>query len=179
MITNENLRSVLIVPIAFREDLLGVLIISRHEPNGFTKDDARLASLLASQAGVALERARLFESVQQYAQQLEAKVEDRTLEVQAEQQRIHALLETTDEELLVLDLDGHIQQVNRAFEDKHGKRAAELIGKNATEIVGSDLLALSRLKASNGVWEGTRGLEWELSSPPPHHSWETQPVIKD
>ena len=26
------------------------------------------------------------------------------------------------------------------------------------------------------VWEGAEGLEWELSSPPPHHSWETQPV---
>lgn len=154
MITNENLRSVLIVPIAFRDDLLGVLIISRHEPNGFSKDDARLASLLASQAGVALERARLFESVQKYAQQLEAKVEDRTLEVKTEQQRIHALLETTDEELLVLNLEGHIQQVNRAFEDKHGLRAAELIGKNATEIVGSDLLALSRLNDANGVWRG-------------------------
>jgi cytochrome c oxidase subunit 1 len=26
------------------------------------------------------------------------------------------------------------------------------------------------------VWEGARGLEWELSSPPPHHSWESPPA---
>lgn len=64
---------------------------------------------------------------------------------------------------------------------------------NAISTVGSFVLGLSQLlfayniwrcikggeKASNGVWEGTHGLEWELSSPPPHHSWETQPVIKD
>jgi len=25
------------------------------------------------------------------------------------------------------------------------------------------------------AWEGARGLEWELSSPPPYHSWETPP----
>jgi cytochrome c oxidase subunit 1 len=24
-------------------------------------------------------------------------------------------------------------------------------------------------------WEGARGLEWELSSPPPYHSWEEPP----
>jgi cytochrome c oxidase subunit 1 len=33
-------------------------------------------------------------------------------------------------------------------------------------------------KASDKVWEGTTGLEWDLPSPPPLHSWETQPVIK-
>jgi cytochrome c oxidase subunit 1 len=27
----------------------------------------------------------------------------------------------------------------------------------------------------NRAWEGARGLEWELSSPPPHHSWKTPP----
>jgi cytochrome c oxidase subunit I len=27
----------------------------------------------------------------------------------------------------------------------------------------------------NKPWEGARGLEWELTSPPPHHSWVTPP----
>src|SRR3954454_5099968 len=26
-------------------------------------------------------------------------------------------------------------------------------------------------RAQDRVWDGARGLEWELSSPPPHHSW--------
>jgi cytochrome c oxidase subunit 1 len=29
------------------------------------------------------------------------------------------------------------------------------------------------------VWEGARGLEWTLPSPPPHHSFTTPPVIRD
>ena len=33
-------------------------------------------------------------------------------------------------------------------------------------------------KATDKVWEGAEGLEWQLSSPPPYHSWETQPVVK-
>jgi cytochrome c oxidase subunit 1 len=63
---------------------------------------------------------------------------------------------------------------------------------NAISTVGAFILGFSQLifayavwkcirggeKASDKVWEGTEGLEWELPSPPPHHSWETQPVIK-
>ena len=30
--------------------------------------------------------------------------------------------------------------------------------------------------ATPRVWEGAHGLEWELSSPPPHHSWEEAPA---
>jgi cytochrome c oxidase subunit I len=33
-------------------------------------------------------------------------------------------------------------------------------------------------KATDKVWEGAVGLEWTLSSPPPYHSFNEQPVIK-
>jgi len=33
-------------------------------------------------------------------------------------------------------------------------------------------------KATNKVWEGAHGLEFTLSSPPPYHSFATQPVVK-
>ena len=33
-------------------------------------------------------------------------------------------------------------------------------------------------KADERVWEGARGLEWTLSSPPPYHSFSEQPTIK-
>ena len=63
---------------------------------------------------------------------------------------------------------------------------------NAISSVGAFILGFSQLifawniwttvrggkKAESRVWEAAEGLEWELSSPPPHHSWETQPVIK-
>jgi len=32
-------------------------------------------------------------------------------------------------------------------------------------------------KASAQVWDGAEGLEWTLPSPPPHHSFETPPVV--
>jgi len=32
--------------------------------------------------------------------------------------------------------------------------------------------------ADGRVWEGAKGLEWELPSPPPFHSWEEPPKVK-
>src|SRR5688572_26777265 len=34
-------------------------------------------------------------------------------------------------------------------------------------------------RAADRPWEGARGLEWTLPSPPPHHSFTVPPVIKD
>ena len=45
-------------------------------------------------------------------------------------------------------------------------------------VPGSLFVAVRGEKADGRVWEGAEGLEWELPSPPPHHSWETQPVVK-
>jgi len=63
---------------------------------------------------------------------------------------------------------------------------------NAISTVGAFILGISQLlfawnvwqcvrggKPVEGrVWEGAEGLEWELPSPPPHHSWEVQPEVK-
>jgi len=33
------------------------------------------------------------------------------------------------------------------------------------------------LPAGNRAWDGARGLEWTLPSPPPYHSFETAPRL--
>jgi cytochrome c oxidase subunit 1 len=33
-------------------------------------------------------------------------------------------------------------------------------------------------KATSEVWEGARGLEWTLPSPPPYHTFEIAPDIQ-
>ena len=35
----------------------------------------------------------------------------------------------------------------------------------------------SKKKATAQVWEGAKGLEWEVPSPAPHHTWTTPPVV--
>ena len=63
---------------------------------------------------------------------------------------------------------------------------------NAISTVGAFILGFAQLlfayniwkcikggpSVSARVWEGTEGLEWQLPSPPPHHSWDVQPTVK-
>ena len=63
---------------------------------------------------------------------------------------------------------------------------------NMISTVGAFLFGLSQLlfaynviktirggaKATDQVWDGARGLEWTLSSPPPYHTFTTAPEIK-
>ena len=63
---------------------------------------------------------------------------------------------------------------------------------NMISTVGAFVFGLSQLlfaynviktirggaKATDQVWEGAKGLEWTLSSPPPYHTFTTAPEIK-
>jgi len=57
----ENLRSLLSVPLVERDRAFGVLSIYNSEPFYFCKDDAKLLSMFASQASIAISNARLYE----------------------------------------------------------------------------------------------------------------------
>jgi len=63
---------------------------------------------------------------------------------------------------------------------------------NVVSSIGAMIFGLSHLlllyiviktirggeKAGSRPWEGATGLEWEVDSPPPFHTWTTPPVIK-
>lgn len=71
--------------------------------------------------------------------------------------------------------------------------ALQFADMNAFISIGGFLFGLSQLlfvavvvrcmcgkgeKATAQVWEGAQGLEWEIDSPAPYHSFQTPPVIK-
>jgi signal transduction histidine kinase len=67
-------RSVLCVPLRTRERIVGVVQVLNRRGGPFTQADQRLLEALAGMGGVAVENARLYES-------LEQKVEERTAEL--------------------------------------------------------------------------------------------------
>ena len=91
------------VPVLLRGTAYGNLYLTEKEGGGdFTQEDQELVELLASQAAVAIENARLYESAMRWSRQLESLLEvssamaretsvDRLLELIAE--RLHDLLE--------------------------------------------------------------------------------------
>ncbi len=69
--TGFTTRSILCVPIRTREQVIGVIQVLNRRGGPFTEDDQRLLEALASMGAVAIENARLYET-------LEDKVRERT-----------------------------------------------------------------------------------------------------
>jgi sigma-B regulation protein RsbU (phosphoserine phosphatase) len=59
----EGVRSELVVPLLVKDRCIGVFVLESPELGAFTKKHAELLTLMASQAAVAIENARLYESI--------------------------------------------------------------------------------------------------------------------
>ncbi len=68
---DEAARALVCVPLIAREHVIGALSVEARSPNAFTPDDELLLTIVAAQASVAIENARLFEDVTERARKLE------------------------------------------------------------------------------------------------------------
>ncbi|MBR9884920.1 MAG: sensor domain-containing diguanylate cyclase, partial [Oceanospirillales bacterium] len=86
-------KSVLCVPIR-RDRFEGVLYMENNLSSGvFTQDRVEIIRLLAAQAAVAIENARLYEEVQEYSRTLEDKVAERTARLALLNEELQGLVE--------------------------------------------------------------------------------------
>jgi sigma-B regulation protein RsbU (phosphoserine phosphatase) len=70
----EDVRSELAVPMLLKDRCVGVFDLESPELDAFTKRDVEILTLLASQAAVAIENARLYEEVSQTEARLEKEL---------------------------------------------------------------------------------------------------------
>jgi len=135
-------RSYLAVPVISRSsEVLGGLLFGHPERGRFSEQHERLMLGIAAQAAVAIDNARLYQTAQREIEErrraeeslveltltLEARVAERT----AERDRTWRL---SQDLLAVVETDGVIASVNRAFTDLLGWDAGELIGIRFLEI---------------------------------------------
>lgn len=151
----------MIAPIIYDGVVLGVLAIARPQARAFSSDDTRLLSLIAYQTAVALDRANLIEAVRAQNALLEERVQQRTREISAAQERTTAILFASGESLIVFDQNGKVELVNAAFEEQHGYSTAEARQLSSVELLGFDVFELiQHAQASEGVpervWRGER-----------------------
>jgi PAS domain S-box-containing protein len=76
------------------------------------------------------ERKRAEEALQQFSEELELKVEERTKDLSAERNYTRHLIESSPDFQMTLDKDGKIMDVNEAFECVAGKSREKLIGSS-------------------------------------------------
>jgi len=133
------------IPLVAKAELIGVIAMEKHEPGFYTADQLQSASTFASQAGVALENARLFEESTRRAAELDQRTQRLML-----LNRLSSELSSTLNEQTMLHLT--CQQLHSAL--SASRVAALLIGEG-------DVLHIS-----TEVPSGPEGLPIELPNAP-------------
>jgi signal transduction histidine kinase len=98
-------RSWVGVPLIVRGTAIGVLSSQSDEPDHFGEPHIRLLHQIANQLAVAVDNARLFTTVQNYASELEQRVAERTAQLAKEHKRTQTLLGIISELSTSLDMD--------------------------------------------------------------------------
>jgi len=70
----EDVQSELVIPMLIKERCIGVFDLESPELNAFTKDNKEMLTLLASQAAIAIENARLYEQVRRNEERIEKEL---------------------------------------------------------------------------------------------------------
>ncbi len=116
------------VPLTLQERVIGVLNLSSDQRNHFTQRHAKLLSVFALQAAVALQNARLYAEARRHAAELERRVQERTLQLTQRSALFEAIVENMTDGLLYFDLrTRRALYVNSAFVRMSGCSRDELL----------------------------------------------------
>src|SRR5262249_12879737 len=110
---HSGLRSMLAAPLLVGDEAIGALTVLRRDVHHFTPEEESLVVAFADQAAMALEHARLFSSVRNYSEQLEAMVAGRTRELDEQKRLVEVVLEPLPLGLFVLDGELRVVSANR------------------------------------------------------------------
>ncbi len=145
---NLKAQSLVAVPMQYLQHCTGVLeVINRRDGAPFDDDDVATLQLLAAQATVAIDNARLIEVLEQHRAQLDALVDEHASEVKRlnaqlqseaamrrqvedELHRLASAVEHSASTIVITDTTPRIQYVNPAFTRVTGYTLDEVRGRN-------------------------------------------------
>lgn len=150
-------ESVLAVPLRLGAEAIGVAEIAHQLPHQSDETEIRRAQTIASQAAVALQNTDLFRRIRE------------------SHERLLAVLNSTQEAILMVDRQGHILLANQQVERLMGLSEAELVGRPllAPELGLAERLALTSGRETDQAPAPTAALE---ASPEPADLQLARPV---
>lgn len=134
---SDWVRAYIGAPIRVEGETIGFVNCASDVPNSFDETDASRLAAFADQVAIAIRNANLYEKVRQYASKLETLVEDRTMELGFERERLEVIVNGTGEGIMYTE-DGVIRFANDALSKLTGYAQEELIGKRASLLFSSD-----------------------------------------
>ncbi|RPI99480.1 MAG: GAF domain-containing sensor histidine kinase [Chloroflexi bacterium] len=145
-------RSELAVPIQSKGIVIGVLDVQSSEPYAFSDADESTLQIVADQLAIAIENARLYERVQNYAAELEQRVIERTAELATVNQELEAFAYSVSHDLRapLRGIDGFSQALLEDYQhrlDSEGQdylRRVRAASQRMSQLI-DDLLMLSRI----------------------------------
>lgn len=109
-------RSYVGAPLQIGKRTLGFLNVNSMQPGKFGPQTARRLKAFADHAAAAIENARLYQALHEHAAQLEARVRERTAELEAQYARLAQVLSSTSDGIIVADAEGQIVRTNPVAE---------------------------------------------------------------
>ncbi len=126
-VISHNLRSIMCVPLRVKSEVTGVIYVDNRIRSGlFTAKQLDLLAAFANQAGVAIENARLFASVQRSLAEV--------TELKSLMDKVFASIASG---VITADIDGNILLCNRASEQILNQSASELSRQKLPNILTS------------------------------------------
>ncbi len=145
--SRDGIGSLLVIPLAARNEVLGALFVARSVTHGFEREDIEATAIFAAQAAIALENARLFE------EQIERERLSRELAIAREVQ--HKLLPQrlpTVEGLTIAASSVSAQEVGGDYYDfveLDGERLAVIVG----DVSGKGTSAAFYMAEMQGIFQ--------------------------
>lgn len=138
-------RSYLAVPVVSRTgEVLGGLFFGHSQANVFTQMAESIVIGIASQAAIAIDNARLYESAQKEIEQRKRSAENL--------KRLASIVESSQDAIYSIDTDGMISSWNNGAERMYGYMASEMLDRSLSVL----LLPEARKEASwflDLLWE--------------------------
>ncbi len=145
-------RSELTVPVKVGDEVVAVLNVESSRPNAFDQEDLAFYMAIAGQLGVAMQNARLYQALQDHAEYLEWRVQERTAELEARNAELERFIYTISHDLTspLITIRGFLGYLERAARAGDMEQVQADIARivNATDKMQQllrELLELSRI----------------------------------
>jgi PAS domain S-box-containing protein len=167
-IQRKRPRSVFCLPLIKQRKLMGVLYLENNlAPGVFTPNRLATLELIASQAAISLEQARLYAEIRRTNEDLQTEISERRRAEEAlkkSEQQLADVLDHTTAVVSVKGLDLHYLLVNREHERRFHVQRDQIRGKTDYDFLPRDIA--EKIRATDRqVIEAGRPIQYEVAIP--------------